>query len=192
MLFLSLVCLGLVASSFAVQLSPTYSVTWTVNGDRITFDIVAETTGWVGLGLNNDGSMTGADIVIAGVNNGQKYIHVSPSSQPQLYRPCRTRFQDMHSDGYEQPSLDSKQDYELLKASENATHTSLTIRRPLETKDKSDFAIAVSQCCIFFSVGLKCMVFRASQSICSGLTIVRSMSPIQHSSRNTPRKGPSR
>jgi len=43
----------------------------------ITFEIEAETTGYVGFGISPQGSMTGADIFIAGVaNNGTPYSSV--------------------------------------------------------------------------------------------------------------------
>lgn len=53
---------------------------WTVNTDEgtITFEVEAETHGYVGIGISPTGSMTGADIFIAGVHdNGSSYSSVS-------------------------------------------------------------------------------------------------------------------
>jgi len=112
------------SQTMGLQLSSTYTVDWQVDKDKITFHIEAKTKGWVGLGLNSKPGMTGADIVVAGVRGGtEQYIY------------------DMHADGFEKPVSDSKQDYEMVKASENATHTILTISRPLDTADPNDYAI---------------------------------------------------
>lgn len=69
--------LPFIIPSYAVDLSSTYRLTWTTDATRITFNIEAKATGWIGLGLNTDPGMPGADIVVAGVSDGQKYIYVS-------------------------------------------------------------------------------------------------------------------
>lgn len=55
------------------------TLAWEANLQReeITFEIEANTTGYVGFGISPQGSMTGADIFIAGVgNDGQPYFSV--------------------------------------------------------------------------------------------------------------------
>lgn len=56
-----------------------YVVEWTVNWKEksITFQVSAETKGWVGFGLSRDGRMSGSDIVIGGVApSGKPYFDV--------------------------------------------------------------------------------------------------------------------
>lgn len=62
----------------SVQLDPKYHVYWEVDPTRtqVTFEIVAETRGWVGLGLSSNGAMTQADIFIGGVKDGRPYFNV--------------------------------------------------------------------------------------------------------------------
>lgn len=44
---------------------------------NITFKLVVNTTGWVGIGFSEDGGMTGADIVMGGVGPSGHYFSVS-------------------------------------------------------------------------------------------------------------------
>jgi hypothetical protein len=54
-----------------------YILAWEVDGDTITFEVEVETTGYVGFGISPFGSMTGADIFIAGVGeDGKPYSTV--------------------------------------------------------------------------------------------------------------------
>ena len=50
----------------------------------------------------------------------------------------------MHAVDNSLPINDAQQDYELLEATENATHTRLKFQRKLSTCDKDDFAINVN------------------------------------------------
>ena len=85
--FVALVCLH---SNFAVGdpsnfirseiLSDYYLLTWEVDLEHknVTFQVKAQTMGYVGFGLNTIGGMQGADIVIGGVfDNGTSYFSVS-------------------------------------------------------------------------------------------------------------------
>ena len=56
---------------------------------------------------------------------------------------CIIEFQDRHSDSESVPTVDNSQDWELLEASENATHTRLKVRRLLETCDPNDKIVKV-------------------------------------------------
>ena len=87
-IFALLVCsklhsaLGEPPSSFvrSETLADYYLLTWEVDHGHknVTFEVKAQTTGYVGFGLNTIGGMTGADIVIGGVfDNGTSYFSVS-------------------------------------------------------------------------------------------------------------------
>lgn len=62
-----------------------YVVYWKHTGltqnDTITFEIIAQTTGWIGFGLSPTGGMPGADIVIGGFDDSTQtgYLYVSIS-----------------------------------------------------------------------------------------------------------------
>ncbi|XP_059622696.1 MOXD1 homolog 2 [Phlebotomus argentipes] len=103
----------------AVDLNENFRLLWTVRGAEITMEIQAKTLGYVGVGFSEDGTLSGADMAIGWVDQGQPY------------------FQDRHvkknSDG--EPVVDPSQDYVLLLGYENATHTVLRFRRKLDTCD---------------------------------------------------------
>jgi DOMON domain len=117
-----------------------YLVRWTPGADDITFEVSVATLGYVGFGLSHDGLMQGSDVVIGWVQNS------------------RTIFQDRHvSRGHVEPIVDASQDWELLKGSENDTHTVLKFRRAYDTCDRDqDIRITVSGhsffACFFFAV----------------------------------------
>lgn len=54
-----------------------YRLFWKIAGDEIVFEVHVATLGWIGLGFSPQGGMTGADIMVGGVKNGQTYIYVS-------------------------------------------------------------------------------------------------------------------
>jgi hypothetical protein len=103
-----------------------YQVSWEVNleTELVTFNVVAQTTGFVGFGISNSGGMAGADIVIGGVwPNGTAY------------------FKDYHGLGSFDPALDISQDWNLLSLTENQTHTHMSFSRLLDTCDEQDVSI---------------------------------------------------
>lgn len=54
-------------------------------------------------------------------------------------------FQDCHGPEFDDKVVaDDVQDYELISAYQNKTHTCVEFRRPLDTCDKQDFVIGVS------------------------------------------------
>ena len=59
-----------------------YQLYWNINrtGDPttsiISFAVRVRTTGWVGLGVSPTGDMTGSDVVIGWVNEGDLFLHV--------------------------------------------------------------------------------------------------------------------
>lgn len=52
--------------------------------------------------------------------------------------------QDRHGVGTKEPQIDDSQDWTLLSASENDTHTLLSFSRAFDTCDSQDFAINVN------------------------------------------------
>src|SRR5688572_31726597 len=55
-----------------------YVVDWYIDYEatRVDFTVTVKTTGFVGFGLSPNGGMTGADIVIGGVRDGEPYFSV--------------------------------------------------------------------------------------------------------------------
>jgi len=87
------------------------------------FIVTAKATGWIGLGFGPSTHMTHADLVVGGVKHGKGYIF------------------DMHGIDDDTPVLDQHEDYHLLDANKNSTHTTLKFKRKLDTGDKKDVAL---------------------------------------------------
>lgn len=112
-----------------------YILFWKFDTETITFEVHAQTLGWVGMGLSSNGAMLGSDIVIGWVKDGQPY------------------FKDRHGIGNEMPLVDVTQDYELLDAREDGGYTMLKFRRQLETCDEDDMAVDDGTARVLFSWG---------------------------------------
>ena len=54
-----------------------YHLFWKYDDTTITFEIHARTLGWVGFGLSLNGGMTGSDVTITWVKDGQTFFSVS-------------------------------------------------------------------------------------------------------------------
>lgn len=117
--------------------SKRYQLEWLVDwrSKLITFNVTVQTTGYIGFGLTENGKMTGADIIIGGVNKGRSY------------------FGDFHAIGQETPVRDDSQDWDLLSASENQTHTTLCFSRSFDTCDPHDYRITTDQIAIIWAFG---------------------------------------
>jgi len=103
---------------------PKIIIGYSITGDNITFDIVAETTGYVGIGLSNNTGMTNADIFIGGVHpDGSLYFGDYTSTAPGM------------------PILDDEQNWELVSGVEEDGMTTLTVTRGLDTGDIKDVQI---------------------------------------------------
>lgn len=61
-----------------------YRLFWKIVGDEIVFEAHVATVGWIGLGFSPTGGMTGADIMVGGVKNGQPYIYVSSQNNVEV------------------------------------------------------------------------------------------------------------
>ncbi|XP_078677954.1 DBH-like monooxygenase protein 1 [Branchiostoma floridae x Branchiostoma belcheri] len=97
-----------------------YILLWKFDSDTITFEAHVQTTGFIGLGFSPNGGMTGSDVIIGWVKDGQAYLT------------------DRYAEGYFLPRLDASQDVELLSGYENGTHTVLRFRRRLRPCDTAD------------------------------------------------------
>ncbi|ODN05530.1 DBH-like monooxygenase protein 2 [Orchesella cincta] len=116
----------------------TYVVEWSVNWkeNQITFQVSAETKGWIGFGLSRDGRMTGSDVVIGGVSsNGKPY------------------FNDAHIKGNRTVQSDQQQDWKLLGAWERGKRTYLSFTRPLDTCDLQDYPITSDLIVLIWAYG---------------------------------------
>ncbi|CAL8101372.1 unnamed protein product [Orchesella dallaii] len=113
-------------------------VEWEINFDQksITFDVTGETTGYLGFGLSPAGGMQGADIVIGGIaNDGTSY------------------FGDYHGEGDFAPRRDTSQDWRLISAFENTTHTFLRVTRLLDSCDHQDVPITNDTLSLIWALG---------------------------------------
>ncbi len=54
-----------------------YHMFWKYDEETITFEVWAKSLGWVGFGVSPNGGMTGADLTISWVKDGQAYSSVS-------------------------------------------------------------------------------------------------------------------
>ncbi|XP_028665309.2 DBH-like monooxygenase protein 2 homolog [Erpetoichthys calabaricus] len=116
------------------------SISWGFdnNGGPITFQVVANTAGWVGFGFSPSGSMTGSDVVIGGVNpDGTVY------------------FADRHATGNTLPLVDTKQDYTLINLKESGSTTTMTFSRQLQTCDTDDLPITATPMILIYAYGSK-------------------------------------
>lgn len=104
---------------------------------KIVFDLTAETLGFVGLGLSPEGGMRASDIIIGGIYpNGTSY------------------FMDYHATGNSKPIPDKIQNWKLISAFENSTHTFLRFTRLLETCDyPEDVAITNDTLSLIWALG---------------------------------------
>lgn len=57
-----------------------YHLSWKFDEKDIVFELIVNTTGYIGFGFSPDGTMEKADILIGKVNNSQPYLEVSVNS----------------------------------------------------------------------------------------------------------------
>jgi hypothetical protein len=116
-----------------------YLLSWEVDLDTevVTFNVVVETRGFVGFGISPSGNMIGADIFIGGVDSISGFNY----------------YFDMHGVANGPPIRDERNDWKLLSAAENATHTSVRFSRLLNTCDEQDYAIGEDTTRVIWSYG---------------------------------------
>ncbi|CAG0901630.1 unnamed protein product [Darwinula stevensoni] len=110
---------------------------WTPNleSGEITFELHAKTQGWAGLGFSANGAMTGSDVVVGWIKDGQTY------------------FTDRHAVGNELSLVDESQDYELLFSSEGEEGLILRFKRLFDTCDENDFYITSDTWSLIYAYG---------------------------------------
>lgn len=59
--------------------TPQYLVFWNVTGNKITFVVNAETTGWVGFGISPNGLMLDSDVIMGYVNDNTAVVSFTVS-----------------------------------------------------------------------------------------------------------------
>ncbi|XP_014904217.1 DBH-like monooxygenase protein 2 homolog [Poecilia latipinna] len=102
---------------------------------NITFQLIVNTTGWVGFGFSPHGGMDDADIVMGGLGSDGSY------------------FADYYSVGVKMPEMDKEQSYTLLSMTENNGQTIMTFQRPIETCDEKDFQITAQSIKLIYAYG---------------------------------------
>ncbi|XP_041660510.1 DBH-like monooxygenase protein 2 homolog [Cheilinus undulatus] len=105
-----------------------------LQGD-ITFKLVVNTTGWVGIGFSPNGGMQGADIVMGGQGSSGSY------------------FNDYYATGNSMPLVDKQQSYTLLSMDESNNQTLMTFKRPIQSCDDQDFHISNQAIKVIYAYG---------------------------------------
>ncbi|XP_026773251.3 DBH-like monooxygenase protein 1 homolog [Pangasianodon hypophthalmus] len=103
-----------------------YVMRWRFDQTSIALEIQAQTRGYVGFGLSPNGAMASSDIIFGGIADGKPYLH------------------DYYADSKRRVHKDQVQNYKLLYARENHTHTVLAFSRELQTCDPDDREITGS------------------------------------------------
>uniref|UniRef100_H3DG29 Monooxygenase, DBH-like 1, like n=1 Tax=Tetraodon nigroviridis TaxID=99883 RepID=H3DG29_TETNG len=101
----------------------------------ITFELVVNTTGWVGFGLSPNGGMKGSDIVIGGIGPAGRY------------------FADYHATGKSMPVVDVVQSYTLVALEEADGQTTVAFQRLLQSCDDQDFHITAQPVKLIYAYG---------------------------------------
>src|SRR5258708_6486469 len=93
-----------------------YHISWITDDESETITVIAsvQTRGWIGFGISPNGGMTGSDIVIGWVSDSDSKAY----------------FHDRYAEGETMPQIDDSQDWKLLEARQNVSHTVLTFTRP--------------------------------------------------------------
>ena len=112
---------------------------WTADarGNEIEMGIIAESTGWMGIGFNDKGTMKGLDIAVVQLVDGEWTVG------------------DYFSTGFEMPARDpeSRQNILLVSADRNATHTAVILSRHLTTCDDLDIDIGAAPMFVSYALG---------------------------------------
>ncbi|KAH8364445.1 hypothetical protein KR084_007046 [Drosophila pseudotakahashii] len=119
-----------------------YWLKWWINAteNTIYFEVTVQTRGFAGLGFSKDGRMGKADMVLLWVDDTTEQANVldchgaqDPSGGPSLQ--------------------DDTQNYDVIDGYQNATHTSLTFKRKIETCDPFDIPFSADTFKVLWSIG---------------------------------------
>ncbi|KAL6077594.1 Cytochrome b561 and DOMON domain-containing protein [Balamuthia mandrillaris] len=129
-----------------------YQVSWKLANNALTLKLSAQVTGWLGFGLaeQTSGSMLGADIVTAYVNDLDGTTVAEDRHVPWAAYP-------LQADPMPFPELDNCSHWEVLFGKQEDGHTTVIVRRALDTADPQDRPI-------FPSGGLQRVVYAWSAS----------------------------
>ncbi|XP_027032512.1 DBH-like monooxygenase protein 1 homolog isoform X1 [Tachysurus fulvidraco] len=103
-----------------------YVMRWSFDETSITVEVSAQTRGYVGFGFSPNGAMASSDLIFGGIADGKPYLN------------------DYFADSERKVHKDQVQNYKLLYARENDTHTVLAFSRKLQTCDPDDREITGS------------------------------------------------
>ncbi|KAI5627751.1 DBH-like monooxygenase protein 1-like isoform X1, partial [Silurus asotus] len=112
--------------SAALDVQGRYILRWRSDGRSIFMELEVQTRGYIGFGLSPTGGMASSDIIFGGIADGKPYLH------------------DYFTDSNRKVQKDEVQNYKLLYARENHTHTVLAFSRELQTCDPNDREITES------------------------------------------------
>lgn len=116
------------------QLSVTLSeITWTCTpiGDDLVMELQAPTTGWVGVGFNQENSILQSDLLLFNIVDGQATgtdLYVKGFGNPQADK-----------------ALGGDRNVEILSFREEDNHTYIQFRRPLKAADAYDFQLQAGE-----------------------------------------------
>lgn len=116
-------------------LSTGFTLQWRYDEDAIDMQISAPTRGWVGIGFGIGPTMAGADLIIGGVRSEKPYVW------------------DCYARRNGPPTIDLEQNVQVLDGAENATHTRITVKRPLTSNNVFDQAITSEKIILLWAFG---------------------------------------
>ncbi len=99
-------------------------VAWTLDGDKIHFDLSAKTTGWVAVGIDPEKAMMGANIIIGAVKKGKVRIQDHYADKKRAHKKDK--------------KLGGKSHVMNPKGSESGGMTRISFTIPLDSGEKWD------------------------------------------------------
>lgn len=72
-----IVCASGVRWDNSVDLNDDFRMLWNIVDREVTFEVQVRTLGYIGLGFSRNGELSGSDIAIGWVSQGQTYFQVS-------------------------------------------------------------------------------------------------------------------
>jgi len=120
---------------FHAKLDDNYDLHWAFNDSHITFEVIVKTTGYVGLGISDNGRMYPADVVLGWVKDGK--VQVS----------------DRHTVARSPPMTDLSQDWHLVSGEETGGYTRICVARLIDTCDVDDKTIKEGTTRVIYAYG---------------------------------------
>jgi hypothetical protein len=98
------------------------SISWEFKADRVYFEMVAPTDGWMAIGFNNSESTTGNYLIMGKVENGKVTVEEHYTSSPGNYQVFA--------------KLNTKSSVENVEGSEMAKNTTIKFSLPIISNNK--------------------------------------------------------